>query len=136
MLPKIDIENDGLLADFEEVTEPSVTYKLHTDKNRCYGLIDEIEALKQAIFLMLSIERYDYVIYSWNTGFESKDLIGKPVQYVMSELKRRIPDCLLQDDRILAVENFQFETNKKKLHCIFEVQSIYGTFQSEREVDY
>lgn len=135
MLPDYN-ENDGLIAEIEDAIEHTNTYKLHTNINRCYGLVDGIEALKQAIFLMLSIERYDYVIYSWNTGIEIKDLIGKPVQYVISELKRRIPECLLQDDRILKVDNFEFEVNKKKLHCIFEIESIYGTFQAEREVVY
>lgn len=133
MLPNT---NDGLLADFEiEEQQANNTYKLNLDKNRCYGSIDEIEALKQAIFLMLSIERYDHIIYSWNVGFESKDLIGKPVEYVMSEVKRRIPDCLLQDDRINAVDSFEFERPKKGvLHVTYVAHTIYGDLTLSKEV--
>lgn len=135
MLPTI---NDGLTADFTVPDrQPSNTFKLHIDKNRCYGFTDEVDALVQAIFLMLSIDRYEYPIYSWNTGFESKDLIGKPMQYVISEIKRRIPDCLLVDDRINAVENFEFNVVRKGiLHVKCTVISIYGDIEIEREVIY
>lgn len=129
--------NDGLEVDFEEAEiEPSNTFNLNLDKNRCYGSVDGIEALKQAIFLMFAIERYEHVIYSWNIGIETKDLIGMPYDYVCSELKRRIPDGLLQDDRINDVADFVFERNKKKLHVTFTVYSIFGEFGVEREVDY
>ncbi|XRD26101.1 hypothetical protein AABM34_06645 [Lysinibacillus fusiformis] len=31
---------------------------------------------------MLNIERYNHLIYSWNTGFETNDLIGTSQQYM------------------------------------------------------
>ena len=135
MLPK-QTENDGLTADFEEVVEPSKTFKLIHDKNRLVGFADEREALEQAIFLMLSIERYDHPIYSWNTGFESKDLIGKPVSYVTSEVKRRIRECLLQDGRITAVDSFETSAHKNKLSVKYTAHTIYGEITNERVVDY
>lgn len=129
--------NNDLLSDFEEATEqPTKNYNVHFDKNRIAGFIDEIEALKQAIFLMLSIERYDHIIYSWNFGVEFKDLFGQPIAFVLPEIKRRITECLLQDDRILEVDNFVFETMKGKVHVIYTVHSIYGDFESEKEVVY
>lgn len=129
--------NNDLLSDFEEAIEqPTKNYKIHLDRNRIAGFIDEIEALKQAIFLMLSIERYDHIIYSWNFGVEFKDLFGQPVAFVLPEIKRRISECLLQDDRILEVDNFIFETNKGKVRVIYTVSSIYGEFEKELEVDY
>ncbi|NLY79821.1 MAG: DUF2634 domain-containing protein, partial [Lysinibacillus sp.] len=100
------IENDGLTLDFEEVVQPSKNYKLLVDKNRCIGFTDEIEAMKQAIFLMLSIERYEHIIYSWNYGVQLKDLFGMPTSYVASEAPRRIRECLLNDDRIIEVDSF------------------------------
>lgn len=128
--------NDGLISDFEEVIEPSKTYKLNTEKNRIVGFIDRLEAVKQAIFLMLSIERYDYIIYSWNYGVEFKDLIGKPIPYVISEVKRRIVECLLQDNRITAVDSFNFENNKNSVHVTFIARTIYGDIEAEKEVSY
>lgn len=127
--------NDDLTADFEVEVEPSKTYKLNTDNNRIIGYIDGMEALKQAIYLMLSVERYDYLIYSWNYGIELKDLIGKPTSYVLSELKRRITEALTQDDRIESVDAFSFEVIKKKVHVAFTVHSIFGDFEAEKEVN-
>lgn len=138
MLPEVNsFNNDELVADFTEQVEPTNTFKLRDETNRCYGSVDDIEALKQAIFLMLSIERYDHIIYSWNVGFESKDLIGQPVSYVMSEVKRRITECLLQDDRINEVDSFEFEILKKKaLHVKYVAHSIYGALPMAWEVAY
>lgn len=132
MIPEV---NDGLTIDFEEaVALPSKTYKLHTAKNRIVGLIDEVEALKQAIFLILNIERYDYIIYSWNYGVELKDLFGKPIPYVLPEIKRRVTEALVQDDRIDSVDNFHFIVNKGKVLTSFTVHSIYGEIETEKEV--
>lgn len=127
--------NDDLTTDFEVEVEPGKTYKLNTDNNRIIGYIDGMAALKQAIYLMLSVERYDYLIYSWNYGIELKDLIGKPASYVISELKRRITEALTQDDRIESVDAFSFEINKKKVHVSFTVHSTFGDFEAEKEVN-
>ncbi len=134
MLP--EVENDGLLIDFEEVVEPSNTFKINNELDRCYGTVDELEAMKQAIFLMLNIERYDYLIYSWNTGFETNDLIGQPTVYVASEVKRRIREALLQDDRITEVDTFEVTTNKNKVHVQYTAHTIFGEITAEKEVDY
>lgn len=135
MIPN-QIENDGLTADFEEVIEPSKNFKLLHEKNRCVGFVDEIEAMKQAIFLMLSVERYDHIIYSFNAGVEFRDLFGKPTSYVASEVKRRIRECLLQDDRINEVDSFKVTTHKNKVHVYFVAHTIYGQIEAERVVDY
>lgn len=127
-------QNNDLTVDFEEITLPSKTYKLITDKNRIVGYIDELEALRQAIFLILSIERYEYVIYSWNYGVEFNDLIGQSTDYVMPEIKRRISEALVQDDRITSVDNFSFKINKKKVHVFFTVHSIFGDVDEESTV--
>lgn len=134
MIPQI--ENDGLILDFEEVIEPSKNYQLLYDKNRCVGFVDELEAMKQAIFLMLSVERYDHIIYTWNFGVEFKDLFGKPVTYVASEAKRRIRDALLQDDRINEVDSFVVTTHKNKVHVQYTAHTIYGEITAGKEVEY
>lgn len=134
MIPQI--VNDGLTLDFEEVIEPSKNYNLIMDKNRCVGFVDELEAMKQAIFLMLSVERYDHIIYTWNFGAEFKDLFGMPVTYVASEVKRRIQEALLQDDRINEVDSFVVTTKKNKVHVQYTARTIYGDITAEKEVEY
>lgn len=99
------------------------------------GTIDEVRAVEQAVFLILNVERYEWLIYSWNYGFEKKSLIGKPVDFCIPEIERRVKEALLQDDRITAVENFQFEVNKKKVLTTFTVISIFGPIFTEMEVE-
>lgn len=122
MIPKssIDIE----LQAPEESIETSRTYKI--SGNRIQGYTDGLEALKQAIYKVLNTERYEYPIYSFSYGIELENLIGKDRTYVQIELKRRIQECLLQDERITAVDNFRFEGSGDMLKCTFDVHSIYG----------
>lgn len=121
MTPQSDINTDLELV--EEV-KVSKTYKL-TDTS-IKGYIEELEALKQFIYKVLSTERYDYPIYSFDYGIELESLIGKDIEYVQIELKRRIEECLLQDERISSVDNFEFEVKGDELYCTFNVGSIYG----------
>lgn len=130
MIPKVD--NDLLTLEVE--TQPSLTYALDIEHDRIRGRVDEIEAVKQAIYLILNIERYDYLIYSWNYGVELKDLIGQPKDFVLPEIKRRITEALLQDDRITAVDGFEFETGRRSVHVTFTAHTIFGDTEIETEV--
>lgn len=132
MLPAV---NDDLQKDFEIEEETSYTYKLNLDKSIIAGYVDELEAMKQAIYLILNIERYEYLIYSWNYGIELNDLYGQPIPFVLPELERRITEALLQDTRITGVDNFSFETNKGKVHATFTVHTIFGDVEAERTVN-
>jgi len=131
MLPAV---NDDLQKDFEIEEETSYTYKLNLDESIIAGFVDELEAMKQAIYLILNIERYEYLIYSWNYGIELNDLYGQPIPFVLPELKRRITEALTQDSRILGVDNFSFETNKGKVHATFTVHTIFGDVEAEKVV--
>ncbi len=125
--------SDGL-QDFEIVEQPSLTFKLNWEKNRISGTTDGLEAVKQAIFLILNIERYQYLIYDWSYGVELQDLIGREKSYILPELEKRITDALMQDTRITAVSNFSFETTRKSVTAFFEVETIYGNLEIEKEV--
>lgn len=103
--------------------------------NRISGYVDGLDSVKQAIYLILSTERYQHIIYSWDYGVELLDLIGKPLPYVMSEVPRRITEALTQDDRIEDVTDFEFEMNGKQLHVKFTVISNVGNIPTELEVD-
>ncbi|WP_410744525.1 DUF2634 domain-containing protein, partial [Clostridium neonatale] len=104
---------DTTRIEFTEV--PSKTFKLNANTNRINGTIDELEAVKQAIYLRLNTEKYDYIIYSWNYGVETKDLFGEDITYVYPELQRRITEALTQDDRINSVDAFSYEKVKNKV---------------------
>ena len=116
----------------ELAAEPTRTY---AERGRIQGHADGAEAVKQAIYLILSTERYQYPVYSWNYGVELMELFGKPVNYVLPELKRRIAEALLQDDRVTAVDQFAFETEGGKVHVTFVAHTVFGEMELEKEVD-
>ena len=116
----------------QEIIETSRTYKMVG--NRIQGYTDGLEALKQAIYKVLNTERYEYPIYSFNYGIELESLLGKDPIYVQIELKRRIRECLLRDDRITEVDNFRFEMAGDTIKCTFDVHSIFGNLMVSREV--
>ena len=122
---------DDLRQDFVFTTLPSRTLKMDHDYKTINGTIDQIQAVEQAVFLILTTERYQWLIFSWDYGVELQNLIGKDPEYCIPEIERRIREALLQDDRITAVENFQFEVNKKKVLTTFTVFSIYGNISLE-----
>lgn len=129
MTPKSSL-NESL--EIVDDIETSKTYKLLIGDSK--GYIEGIEALKQFIYKVLSTEKYDYPIYSFNYGIELENLIGKDYDYVKIELKRRIEECLLEDERINIVSNFSFEKKDDLLKCTFDVESIYGNINISKEV--
>jgi len=124
--------NDLLNKDFEIVEQGSQTFYLDIARNAVYGYIDGQEAVKQAIYLILSTERYQYAIFSWNYGIELFDLFGKQMTYVLPELKRRITEALLQDTRIKSLENFGFKVSKNKILTTFTAVTIFGGIPIEK----
>jgi len=123
------------LINFTMEEQPSYTHKLDIDRNRVSGMTDNQDALIQAVYLILNVERYVYPIYSHNYGVELADLIGQPKDYAMSEAKRRITEALMQDDRITAVDDWSFETGKKWVLAHFTVYTIYGEVEVTKEVE-
>ncbi|WP_033168358.1 DUF2634 domain-containing protein [Clostridium sp. KNHs205] len=129
------------MADFEytevEVVEqPSRSYRLDIANNRMLGKVDGLEAIKQAIYLRLSTERDDYLIYSEDYGIQLEDLVGEPDAYVLPTLQRRIAEALLRDERVLGVEDFYFTEEKGSVTAAFTVRTDWGDIVMEKEVDY
>lgn len=131
MIPK----NAELYQNIEIETDNTLTHRMNIEKERVLGKADNIEAVQQAVYIMLNVERYDYVIFSPNFGVELKDLFGLPIPYCISEIKRRVKECLLMDDRITDVKNFEFETDDGKVLCTFDVITIYGEWNQPLEVN-
>jgi len=115
---------------------PSKTYKIDFEKRKIVGVTDGLEALKQAIYLILNTERYQHLIYSFNYGVELDSLAGKDKEYVEAEIKRRIEEALLQDDRINRVEDFKMLAGSDKDSIIvkFDVVTNTGVIEIEKAV--
>lgn len=131
MIPSINV----LTEEITEMTRPTHTFHISLDANRVDGETDGLEAIEQAIYLILSTERYTCNIYSWDYGVELVDLIGKPLPYVISEVPRRITEALKQDNRISAVTNFEFEKHGKILTVTFTVVTDVGNISTALEVE-
>ena len=132
MIPNVNI----LTEEITETTYPGRTYYIAHGKSedRINGYTDDLEAVAQAVYLILNTERYKHIIYSWDYGVELADLIGKPIPYAISEIPRRIKEALIQDNRIEDVVDFEFEINRNKVHTTFTVVTNLGNISTEMEV--
>ena len=130
MLPAaLDIKN------LQVVKQPSLQHKMNLSDSFIAGKCDGKEGLKQAVYKILSTERYENVIYSRNYGVELKDLFGQPVKTVIALIESHIKEALLQDDRITDVDGFIFDTSQKhKVSVTFTVHSELGDFEVLKEV--
>ena len=130
----IPVTNNILLNNIESVEQVTKTYYLDIEKNTIEGFCDEIEAIKQTIYCILSTERFENIIYSWNYGVEIKNLIGENETYVRTELERVITEALLQDDRIKEVSNFIFSTASNIVTLTFDVITSFGSIPVNKRV--
>ncbi len=131
-LPKTG--DDINLMEFRTSEQPGRTYKLDINRRCIRGMTDGLDAVIQAVYLILSTERYQYPIYSHSYGVELADLMGQPADYVMSEAKRRITEALIQDDRIKSVDEWFFETTKNSVIVTFAVHTVFGDIEASKEV--
>ena len=132
--PEVD-DNVIEQEDLELNTYPTKTYNMELENGRIRGFSDDLESMKQVIFLALNTERSTYLAYSDNYGVELVDLIGEPMSYVLAEMERRITEALTWDSRIESVDNFEFEVDGRNVHVTFTVHTDFGDIDSESEVE-
>lgn len=124
----------GAEQNIELEQQPSRTYKLDLKRNRIVGMTDNKDAIEQAIFKILQTERFEHLIYTANYGSELKGLIGTNKLFIQSELKRRIAEALLNDDRISDVVDFKFTFGEGDVLVEFIAVTQYGQIRTSHEV--
>lgn len=112
--------------------KPSKTYRIHN--GHIEGNIDGLDAVRQSIYLILSTERYQYVIYSGDYGVELAGLIGKRKSYIEGDVERRITEALLEDDRIQDIKDFTITFDREEAKITFTAVTIFGETEIERSV--
>jgi len=128
--------NNLISTKLEFVTQPSRDFKIDMLNNRIGGMITDLDAVRQAVFMILNTERYNTVIHSWNYGMELKGLYGKRMGYVQLELTRRIKEALTQDERIIDVTDFVFTYPMKDIIKVeFDVLTVHGLLKESSEVN-
>ena len=116
----------------EEVISSSLTFKLDFDKGTATGTVDGIEALKQAVFCRLMTEKNMYSIYEeYEYGLPMNSLLGQSTPLVYVSVANAITQTLLEDDRIISVSGFIFDTDCEGVSVTFDVESIFGTLNFE-----
>lgn len=125
----------GISAPLEYVDQPTNTYIIDWTSNQISGTSAGLDAMRQAVEIILNVERFRWQIYNSNFGSELENLPGNELDYIQSEIPRRIEEAFSVDNRILSVENYVFTPGPLgTLLVTFDVRTVYGTIQEEVEV--
>ncbi len=128
-------DNVGLDVSLEHTEQPTNTFLIDWSSGQIIGLDDGLEAMRQAVDIILQNERFHWQIYDSNFGTELEDLVGEEYDYIVSELPRRIEEAFSLDNRILSVDNFTFsKQGQSTLTVSFDVITVFGTFTEEVEM--
>lgn len=141
-----DEESDGLNLEDEDLleeedageVEPYREYEIDPETKRFTGrILEGTEAILTWIIFTLKSKRYEHEIYSWEYGEEFSEMIGNSYEpdLLQSEAKRMVEEALLVNEHITAINNFEAEQIKDKLHISFSVETDQGDTDSESEVD-
>lgn len=125
----------GLDVSLKHTEQPTNTFLIDWSSGQISGMDEGLEAMRQAVEIVLQNERFRWQIYDSNFGTELEDLIGEEYDYIVSEFPRRIEEAFSMDSRILSIENFQFaEQGSGKVTVSFDVVTVYGTLSEEVEM--
>lgn len=118
----------------EVTTQPSRTWYINKETNRIQGECDNWQSVRQAVEIILNVERYKWQIYSPYSGMEWRGLIGEDAGYVASEIQRRVRDALMMDDRVLGISNYSYTIDGDIIRASLIVNTVYGDVAQTLEV--
>lgn len=131
MLPRADIDLRGGVI-FQD--QPTLTWIADPVTRRIRGRGDGWEAIRQAVEIIVSVERFKWQIYTPNFGTDYDGLLGTEPGYAASELQRRLEDAFLPDSRILGMKDFTWSFSGVSLSASFTVRTVFGDVESGLEV--
>ena len=123
-----DIEDEDIDIEVDE-ERPEADYEVDLETGKLTGrIITGLDAIKQWIRITLATDRYRYPQYSWEHGSDLQSLIGKNYNkdYVESEVKRMLPEALLENESITGVEDIVCSYDGDSLNITATVKTIYG----------
>lgn len=130
-----DSGNANISTGVTFIQQPSLTWYINKDSNRIQGEVDNLEAVRQSVEIILNVERFRWQIYSPNSGMQWDGLLGQNPGYVASEVQRRIKDALSVDERVLGISNFEYTMDGDSMTCSLTVNTVYGQTQTTVEVN-
>lgn len=114
--------------------QPSLSWYINKDTNRIEGTVDGQAAVRQAVEIILNVERFRWQIYRPYSGMEWDGLIGQDPGYVGAELQRRVIDALTVDDRVTGISDYDYTVDGSSLSAVFTVNTVYGSIAESLEV--
>lgn len=131
MLPQANIDlSRGIV--FQD--QPSLTWIVDPVTNRLRGRGDNWEAVRQAVEVIVSVERFKWQIYTPNFGTDYDGLMGTDPGYAASELRRRLEDAFLPDNRILGIRDYSYSFKDVSLTVTFTALTVFGDVTGSMEV--
>lgn len=128
-------EGVNLSAALEYAEQPTNTFLIDWESKQIAGTDAGLAAMRQAVEIMLRNERFSWQIYDSSFGTELEDLPGEEYAYLISELPRRIEEAFSVDNRILSVDNWNFQDiGGGNLLVAFDVTTVFGSFGTEVSV--
>ena len=115
--------------------QPSRTWYINKETGRNQGECDGGRSVKQAVEIILNVERFRWQIYRSYSGMQWEGLIGQDPGYVASELQRRITEALTMDDRVRGISDFTYSIEGNTLSASFTVNTVYGSEPTSVEVN-
>lgn len=123
----------SVLRYYTTTEAPSATFRIKG--NRLEGRIDGLDAVRQAITLILSTERFAWQIFPDDYGVELHELIGEHRErYMESDIERRIDEALREDDRITETKDYALRFDRESAYIQLTAVTVFGEIQIEREV--
>lgn len=125
MLPQGMLPADAAL---ETTSEPTRTYKIDFQRGRISGMTDGLPTIRQFVDKTLRTRRFFHAIYSPNYGTELQ------ANSSAQNVERWIKEALLQDDRILSINEFRLVHEGDQATVSFVVESVFGQMAISQEV--
>lgn len=114
--------------------QPTNTFYIDPVSRRVRGMDGGLPAMRQAVEIALSVERFRWGIYSANFGADLSGIIGRESGYAASVLLQRVEDALSADGRVLGVENYRYTVSGGILTASMTVRTVFGDIQQTVEV--
>ena len=89
-MPTLPTSSIDISAGVTFQQQPSRTWYINRETRRIQGEVDGLAAVRQAVEIILNVERFRWQIYRPYSGMQWEGLIGQDPGYVASELQRRI----------------------------------------------
>lgn len=107
--------------------QTGLTYYIDSNTGRITSMVNNADSLVQSIYKALDTEKYGYDIYGWTYGLDMEPFVGQDLDYIQTNLPKYVEDCLLQDDRIISINNFNVQQQDIDSCLItFDVDSTEG----------